>query len=179
MISIRKRGKVYEYQFEVARVNGKRKRITKSGFKTKNAALIAGQKAYDEYINGECHSETFMSYGDYLDYWLKNYCEAYLKYRTIEEYSVIVNKYLKPNLGHFRLNTITSYQLNQFLIRMCMKYDYSYGYFRNFLKVIKSSFRDACDIFGFIRINPAVTLRLPKIEQLKKISKDTYIQKMK
>ena len=44
MISIQKRGKVYQYRFEAARVNGKRKQITKSGFKTKNAAFIAGQK---------------------------------------------------------------------------------------------------------------------------------------
>ena len=46
MINIRKRGKVYQYQFEIAKVNGKRKSITKSGFKTKNEAYIAGQKAY-------------------------------------------------------------------------------------------------------------------------------------
>lgn len=35
MISVRKRGNVYEYSFEVAKVNGKRKRISKSGFETK------------------------------------------------------------------------------------------------------------------------------------------------
>lgn len=35
MISVRKRGNVYEYSFETAKVNGKRKRISKSGFKTK------------------------------------------------------------------------------------------------------------------------------------------------
>ena len=39
MISIRKRGKVYQYCFEVGKVNGKRKQITKSGFKTKNEAF--------------------------------------------------------------------------------------------------------------------------------------------
>ena len=44
MISIQKRGKVYQYRFEAARVNGKRKQITKSGFKTKNAALLQGKK---------------------------------------------------------------------------------------------------------------------------------------
>lgn len=68
MIRTVKRGKVYEYQFEVGKVNGKRKRITKSGFKIKTVAQIAGQKAYDEYINGGCHIETFMAYGDFLDY---------------------------------------------------------------------------------------------------------------
>ncbi len=36
MISIRKRGKVYQYCFEAGKVNGKRKQITKSGFKIKN-----------------------------------------------------------------------------------------------------------------------------------------------
>ncbi len=52
MIRIRKRGNVYQYCFEAGKVNGKRKQITKSGFKTKNEAYIAGQKAYDEFING-------------------------------------------------------------------------------------------------------------------------------
>ena len=52
MVNIRKRGKVYQYQFEIAKVEGKRKYISKSGFKTKNEALMAGMKAYDEYING-------------------------------------------------------------------------------------------------------------------------------
>jgi len=50
MVNIRKRGKVYQYQFEIAKVDGKRKYISKSGFKTKNEALMAGMKAYDEYI---------------------------------------------------------------------------------------------------------------------------------
>ena len=52
MISIRKRNNLYEYRFEAGKVNEKRKQISKSGFKTKNEAFIAGQKAYDEFING-------------------------------------------------------------------------------------------------------------------------------
>ena len=36
MISIRKRGNYYQYCFEAGKVNGKRKQITKCGFKTKN-----------------------------------------------------------------------------------------------------------------------------------------------
>ena len=35
MISIRKRGQVYQYSFEISKVDGKRKRKSKSGFKTK------------------------------------------------------------------------------------------------------------------------------------------------
>ena len=62
-INVRKR-KVYEYFFEGAKVNKKRTRISKSGFRTKNEAYLAGIKAYDEYINGKnkeelkCHIQT-------------------------------------------------------------------------------------------------------------------------
>ena len=42
-INVRKRGKVYEYFFEGAKINNKRTRISKSGFRTKN-------EAYYEYI---------------------------------------------------------------------------------------------------------------------------------
>ena len=38
MVNIRKRGKVYQYQFEIAKVDGKRKYISKSGFKTRKEA---------------------------------------------------------------------------------------------------------------------------------------------
>ena len=80
-----------------------------------------------------------MSYGDYLDYWLEHYCKEFLAHRTVEEYSVIANKY-----------------------------NYSYGYFRNFVKTIKCSFRVATDIFGFIRYNPSLTIQLPPLNNVKK-----------
>lgn len=42
MISIRKRGKKYQYCFEAARVNGKRKQITKCGFRKKTKRIKRG-----------------------------------------------------------------------------------------------------------------------------------------
>ena len=50
-VNVRKRGKVYQYQFEAASVDGKRKQITKSGFKTKKESEIESTKAYNEYNN--------------------------------------------------------------------------------------------------------------------------------
>ena len=86
MITIRKRNNLYEYRFEAGKVNGKRKQITKSGFKTKNEAYIAGQKAYDEFINGVTSIECNMLYGDYLDYWMKEYFEINYKYSIAKKY---------------------------------------------------------------------------------------------
>ena len=96
MISIRKRGNTYQYCFEAGKVNGKRRQITKCGFKTKNEAYTAGQKAYDEFINGVTSIECNMLYGDYLDYWMKEHCEINLKYHTIQAYQNIIKNLIKP-----------------------------------------------------------------------------------
>ncbi|MEE0700307.1 MAG: Arm DNA-binding domain-containing protein [Bacilli bacterium] len=92
MISIRKRGNTYQYCFEAGRVNGKRKQITKCGFKTKNGAYTAGQKAYDEFVNGIKNIECNMRYGDYLDYWMKEYFEINYKYSTAKRYKESFDK---------------------------------------------------------------------------------------
>ena len=38
-VNARKRGKYWEYYFEIAKIGGKRRRITRGGFKTKKEAL--------------------------------------------------------------------------------------------------------------------------------------------
>ena len=84
MVNIRKRGKVYQYQFEIAKVEEKRKYISKSGFKTKNEGLMARMKAYEEYINGGVTKDSQMSYE--LEP-IKN------EYGKINEYKIVEGKY--------------------------------------------------------------------------------------
>ena len=165
-IRITKRGKVYQYQFEIASVNGTRKYINKSGFKTKAEALEAGNIAYTEYINaGKPFKESKLSYSDYLDYWLDNYCKNNLKYNTVETYKSLINKYIKPKIGKYKISTLTSVALNNFIVEMVNEYDFSREYFKNILKVLKGSFREACNLYGIIKYNPALTIRLPKIDK--------------
>ena len=45
-VNVRKRGKTYQYYFEGAPINGKRKQISKAGFRTKNEAQEEGNIAY-------------------------------------------------------------------------------------------------------------------------------------
>lgn len=176
-VNIRKRGEAYQYQFEVAQINGKRKQITKSGYKTKGEAQEAGTQAYNEYLNtGLTFKENHISYHDYLDYWVENYCKPNLKYNTIQAYVTIIDKYLKPYLGMYRLSALTSVKLNTFISEICMKYNFSRAYFANILKVLKGSFREACVVYGFVRYNPTLTLRLPKIEQDREDIKHVYTQ---
>ena len=165
-INIRKRGNFYEYRIEIAKVDNKRQWLSKSGFRTKAEALESGSQAYTEYLNaGIPFKQCDLSYSDYLDYWLENYCMNNLKYNTIQTYKIIINKYLKKSIGKYKLSTITSVALNSFITDLVNKYNHSKTYYKNILKVIKGSFRDACNLYGFIKYNPALTLRLPKIEE--------------
>ena len=164
-IRITKRKNVYQYRFEIASENGKRKYINKSGFKTKAEALEAGTIAFNEYINaGKPFKVCKMSYSDYLDYWIDNYCKNNLKYNTIQTYTTLSKKYIKPYIGHYRMCNITSLTLNSFITDLVNRYDFSRDYFRNMLKIIKGSFRDACNLYGFIKYNPALTIRMPKMD---------------
>ena len=174
-VTIQKRGKYYQYRFEVAKVDGKRKFINKSGFDTKDEAIKAGNIAYTEYLNtGLVFKEKEISFSDYLDYWYENYCEVNLKYNTRRTYKTIMDKYLKTELGKYRLSSLTSVKLNSFIVELCNKYNFKKAYYNNILKVLKNCFRIATDVYGFIRYNPALTLKLPKIEDNKDFQKHLY-----
>ena len=176
-VNIKKRGKVYQYQFEIAPVKGKRKWITKSGFKTKAEAQEEGNKAYTEYLNaGIPFKECNISYTDYLDYWLENYCKLNLKYNTIQAYKNIIKNHIIPKLGKYRLSTLTSVKLNSFITEICEENDFAPAYFKNIVKVLKGSFRDACNIYGFIKYNPARDLRLPRFDKIQENIKHLYTQ---
>lgn len=117
------------------------------------------------------------SYTDYLDYWLDNYCKINLKYNTIQAYKNIIEKHIIPKLGKYRLSTITSVRLNSYITELVEENDFALTYFKNILKVLKGSFRDACDVYGFIKYNPARDLRLPRFDKRREDIKHLYTQK--
>ena len=161
MITIRKRNNLYEYRFEAGKVNGKRKQITKSGFKTKNEAYLAGQKAYDEFIKGENNIKYNILSSNYLNYWIKEYFEINYKYSTAKRYKESFDK-IKEELGYYKLSKLTPFILNQALLKLYQTSTTKEA-LRNYQKVIKSSLRDATYYFGFIKNNPAGDLQIPRV----------------
>jgi len=160
-LNVTKRGNVYQYRFEIEKVNGKRKFITKSGFKTKNEAYIEGQKTMNFYLNGDLLTESQMTYSDYLDYWMREYFEINYKYSTAKRYKESFSQ-LKKELGNFRISALTPYILNQALLRLYQTSSTKEA-LRNYQKVIKSSLRDAAHYFGFIKYDPAADLQIPRV----------------
>jgi len=159
-VNITKRGQVFQYQFEIASVGGKRKYKNKSGFKTRAEAENAGVAAYNEYMNtGHNFTPKNMSYSDFLDYWLKEYCEINLQYNTIQAYTNIIKNHIKPKLGCYGISQLASSTLQEFINSIYVEKGFSKNFLKNILKVLKGSLGYASDSVEFIKTNPARKVR--------------------
>ena len=164
-VNTMKRGNYYQYRFEIAPQDGKRKFINKSGFKTKQEAYEAGMKAYNEYTNtGNVFKPSTVSFSDYLDYWMKTYCNINLRYATIITYENIIKNHIKPRLGFYRLSQITSATIQEFINNIYVEKGFSKCFLRTILKVLKGALGYATDVVGFIKINPALKVKIPKYD---------------
>lgn len=163
-INTRKRGTKWEYYFEIAKVAGKRQRISKGGFKTKAEAVKAGSEAYNEYNNsGQKFIPSELSVADYLDLWINNYCIPNLKSVTVTNYRKKIKNHIIPYIGNYKINAITPYIIQEMLNKIHQE-----GYSRNTLVVIKgilsNSFNYAVQPLGYLKSSPVVYVKLPKKE---------------
>lgn len=161
---------VYEYAFEIASVDGKRKRKTKSGFATKREAREAGKLAQQTYENiGQAIEPSDMSFSDFLDEWMEQECKLTCKASTIQGYEKKIRLYIKPELGGYRIKSITKSNLQDFIIKM-----YNDGFSRNTISSVKGlltkSFNFAVDRH-YITITPATKLIIPTKLQPKKTTR--------
>ncbi|WP_313579342.1 tyrosine-type recombinase/integrase [Lacrimispora sp.] len=161
----RKRGSKWEYSFEGATVAGKRKTISKSGFRTKSDALTAGTQAMNEYNNsGQTFAPSELSVADYLDYWFDNNCKVNFKYNTQLGYNQIIENHLKPQFGHFKLKAVTSAAVQEYI--NCLR---SQGLARasvvGILSVLSASYEYAIEPLGYVRENPCSRVKMPRFER--------------
>ncbi len=163
-LCIRKRfttkGAVYEYRFEIASINGKRKWKSKSGFKTVTEARKAGRATMAQYENYGHVVKDNISVSDFFDVWFENDCMVDLKVTTLTSYKKSIETILKPKLGLYRLKSLTRELLQKFLVEI-----YDNGYSQNSLVSIKAlltkSMNYAVDNH-YIICSPAVRLKTPK-----------------
>ena len=153
--------KSYEYRFEAAAVDGKRKWITKSGFATKAEARRAGLLAQQQYENiGQVVIPSEMSFADYLDMWIEDDCAIDLKQITIDGYVKVIKNHIKPALGSYRLKAIKKEDLQAFILDM-----YDRGFSLNTLSrtigILSKSMNYAVD-HNYLLFSPAVRLKIPK-----------------
>ena len=153
----------WEYRFEAAKIDGKRKHISKSGFKTQKEAEAAGTKALAEYLNsGQIHKPSEISVADYLDQWIEQYVEMNLRPNSISNYKGIVNNHIKPAVGHYKLQSLNPSALQSFVNAQKEK-----GYSKQHVDLILSTFKGALNYaiepLQLIQNNPMIYVKAPKI----------------
>lgn len=160
-----KKNPAWQYRFELARVDGKRKFASKSGFKTKEEAEKAGAQAMADYQRaGKVYEPSEMSVSDYLDFWLKEYCTVNLADNTVTTYQNIINNQIKPNIGHYMLKSIDVLTIQKMINDIYLYKGYTKSFMKNILKVLKGSFGYAAYTAKLIPFNIAEPVKLPKFE---------------
>ena len=160
---------------EMAKVDGKRKHASKSGFRTQKEAYEAGTKALAEYLNaGQFHRPSEISVADYMDQWLEQYVMANLRPNSQAAYKGIVKNHIKPAVGHFKLQHLTPSALQTFVNNQKEK-----GFSKQHVDLILSTFKGALNYaiepLQLIQSNPMLYVRAPKME--KKPRKRIILQK--
>ena len=154
----------WEFRFEAASVDGKRNQISKSGFRTKKDAEVAGAKALAEYNNAGLHFEpSEISFADYLDYWFDNYVKMSCKYNTQVAYTYIIENHLKPALGHYRLKSLTPMIIQEFTNAKFMS-GLKKTTLTNIITVISGSLRYAVAPAQLLKSSPAEYVKYPKLQ---------------
>ena len=155
----------WQYRFETAKVDGKRRYVSKAGFRTKEEAEKAGTIAMAEYQRAGKHFEpSEMSVADYLDYWLNNYAVVNLADNTVTAYSNIVRNHIKPRIGHYMLKSLDVITLQNMINEIYLQKGFTKGFLGNILKVLKGAFGYAAYTAKLIPYNIAEPVKLPKFE---------------
>ena len=162
---VRKRGTTWSYYFDLGKVDGKRKRKEKGGFRTKKDAEAALAKALNEYNNaGMVFEPTEITVADYLNQWFDLYCKTNLKYNTQVGYLRLIQAHLIPKFGAYRLKAITSAILQEYAVELKMN-GYSKSHIVGILSVFSAALNYAVEPMHYIISNPMQYVKFPKVEK--------------
>ena len=165
--SIRKRGNTWSYSFDIGKVNGKRKRKEKGGFKTKKEAQTALREALNDYeYSGSVVNDKNLTFSDYLDYWFDQYVKINCKYKTQEYYKRTIKNHLKPALGNYKLKSLNPASLQQFINSKYIE-GFSRSSLSHFSALISASLKMAVHPYKFLKENPMQYVKIPSNPNVK------------
>lgn len=136
-------------------VSGKTQKEVAQKLKAATAAIDAGT-----YI-----APSKMTVGEWLDIWATDYLGS-VKPMTVQNYKIQVSRYLKPNLGNFKLDALQTHTIQHFynslkdgkLATLAPKT------IRNIHGVLHKALQQAV-ANGYLRTNPADPCILPKMQK--------------
>ena len=165
---VRKKGDTWYYYFDLAKIDGKRKKIERKGGSTKKEALTALRNAIAEYENaGTLKSDNDISYSDYLDYWMNNYVKIQCKKTTEALYKRYIEQHIKPILGLYKLKTLNPSILQDFLNKKSIN-GFSKNTVSSFYGLLSGSLKYAVYPMKYIKENPMTYVHMPRYDILHK-----------
>ena len=162
---VRKRGKTWSYYFDLGKIDGKRKKKEKGGFKTKKEAEAALAAAINEYLTaGQIFEPAEITVHDYLDYWFDTDVKVNLKYNTQVAYFNIIEKHLKPAFGQYKLKALSAAAIQPFVNQLKIN-GLAKNTITHIVSVLSDSLNYAVEPLHYITQNPVQYIKLPKIEK--------------
>jgi len=170
--SVRKRKDKWYYSYDLATIDGKRKRIERVGGNTKKEALLALRMALNEYEQKGRHTdEQGISINDLLKEWQENYVAYNNAQTTREANQKIIDSHILPDFGGRRITTISSKELQKFINKKYAK-NYSSSYLSRIKNVLTMSFDYAVNPCQYLKESPMIYIKIPKIRDKKSKSKE-------
>lgn len=163
-VNVRKRGEKWEYRFEAAKIDGKRKHISKSGFRTKKEAIEAGTLAYAEYQKtGVKHRDTEISVHDYMNYWYEQYVLLNTKPNTQRAYRNHINNHINKELGHYKLKSIAPSTVQEFVNGLKAK-GLSKNTVTGIYTTLQYALNYAVEPYNFLKSSPCLYVKFPRFD---------------
>lgn len=160
--AVRKRGDTWSYYFDLGKIDGKRKKKEKGGFRTKKEAETALAKAINEYNQtGYSFTPSEITVSEYLDYWFENCVKMTMKYNTQCDYKLIIDKHLKPNLGMYRMKALAPSVIQNYVNGLKL-HGFSKSHLTGILGTLSSAMRYAVEPMHYIEQNPCLNVVKPK-----------------
>lgn len=160
---VTKRGNTWQYTIDFGIIEGKRKRVSKSGFKTKKEATLAYEQMKDQYNKSSSFTTiSKISFADYIEIYYNEYVINNCKYRTQETYRDYIENHIKPYFGNYKLKDIKTSTIYNFVIELSKKY--SKNHCDNIKSFLNSSLKYAVFPKEFILKNPMDDLFIKNIK---------------
>lgn len=144
------------------KADGKPNRKTVYGDSQQEVLKKINELTY-EYNHGMYIEPNRMSFGEWLNFWLKTYKRKKLKPRTYDNYESQITFRIIPVLGHLPLKDITTFHIQNFYNQLSDS-GLSTATIRKIHQIINSAL-DKAQEQQMIRNNPAKAIELPSLEQ--------------
>ncbi|NBI28310.1 site-specific integrase [Chengkuizengella marina] len=142
--------------------DGKRRQITRSGFKTKREAEKACAALITEYEQGEM-VEKEITLNEFMDLWIKAR-EGRVKSVTYARDSSHTRLHIKPFLGRKQLSKIKALHIEHFFKHLSLEKDLSNRTILDIHTVLKTALKTATK-WGYLSKNVASLVDRPKVDK--------------